>query len=122
MCLVVDGENMLHGELGVALGCGQPLVAEHFLNRAQVGAFLQHVGTESVSQSVRVDVGRQTFGDSDLLDDPSYAARGEPATTLIDHERRRVLLCIGKDFLPDRQDRKSTRLNSSHVKISYAVF
>src|SRR5690606_40558102 len=27
----------------------------------------------------------------------------------------------GKDFLP-RQDRKSTRLNSSHVKISYAVF
>src|SRR5690606_41842309 len=23
---------------------------------------------------------------------------------------------------PDRQDRKSTRLNSSHVKISYAVF
>src|SRR5690606_9381935 len=25
-------------------------------------------------------------------------------------------------FLPDVKDRKSTRLNSSHVKISYAVF
>src|SRR5690606_39886768 len=25
-------------------------------------------------------------------------------------------------FLPSEQDRKSTRLNSSHVKISYAVF
>src|SRR5690606_40721748 len=34
---------------------------------------------------------------------------------------------VGEIFLPDRnvdaiEDRKSTRLNSSHVKISYAVF
>src|SRR5690606_40459007 len=28
----------------------------------------------------------------------------------------------GHDFRPDYRDRKSTRLNSSHVKISYAVF
>src|SRR5690349_22516734 len=40
----------------------------------------------------------------------------------------RVLSEIGMDFLdPDarellRKDRKSTRLNSSHVEISYAVF
>src|SRR5690606_40754966 len=27
-----------------------------------------------------------------------------------------------KQRVPDMQDRKSTRLNSSHVKISYAVF
>src|SRR5690606_39574049 len=27
-----------------------------------------------------------------------------------------------RDRRPDREDRKSTRLNSSHVKISYAVF
>src|SRR5690606_41806031 len=26
------------------------------------------------------------------------------------------------NYLPDGRDRKSTRLNSSHVKISYAVF
>src|SRR5690554_7600690 len=29
---------------------------------------------------------------------------------------------IGKDILPSEIDRKSTRLNSSHVRISYAVF
>src|SRR5207302_5654766 len=32
-------------------------------------------------------------------------------------------ICSGRDsFLYHSQDRKSTRLNSSHVKISYAVF
>src|SRR5438067_8223662 len=30
--------------------------------------------------------------------------------------------CSGGDFGRTRQDRKSTRLNSSHVSISYAVF
>src|SRR3982750_4970284 len=29
---------------------------------------------------------------------------------------------VGFDRLPERQDRKSTRLNSSHDQISYAVF
>src|SRR5690625_7083511 len=38
---------------------------------------------------------------------------------------RAVELQKGKDkvnFIPERLDRKSTRLNSSHVAISYAVF
>src|SRR5579885_965869 len=29
---------------------------------------------------------------------------------------------VGIDYEPDQKDRKSTRLNSSHVSISYAVF
>src|SRR5690606_39736479 len=29
---------------------------------------------------------------------------------------------VGNNFWSDSEDRKSTRLNSSHVKISYAVF
>ena len=33
----------------------------------------------------------------------------------------RLQAVIGKDALPER-DRKSTRLNSSHMRISYAVF
>src|SRR3989442_5445586 len=42
------------------------------------------------------------------------AARGDhpPATAVDDH----------RFGVRDRQDRKSTRLNSSHVRISYAVF
>src|SRR5690606_39658228 len=33
-----------------------------------------------------------------------------------------ALLLVGRVLLGVAQDRKSTRLNSSHVKISYAVF
>src|SRR5690349_23558647 len=49
-----------------------------------------------------------------------------PYTTLfrsIDHGRGAAGLrpCLG-DRVEDRQDRKSTRLNSSHVETSYAVF
>src|SRR6266851_6672097 len=48
-----------------------------------------------------------------------------PYTTLFRSRRQRLakqpcsLLCRG---VPDRRDRKSTRLNSSHITISYAVF
>src|SRR5690606_3144660 len=44
-------------------------------------------------------------------------------TGLSDLSRNRTLgLLIGKGFYNQTLDRKSTRLNSSHVKISYAVF
>src|SRR5690606_41573051 len=33
-----------------------------------------------------------------------------------------VVLCVGESLRRKAGDRKSTRLNSSHVKISYAVF
>src|SRR5690625_6900936 len=38
------------------------------------------------------------------------------------HQYKLVLLCFYIRFANDRVDRKSTRLNSSHVAISYAVF
>src|SRR5690606_40603071 len=36
--------------------------------------------------------------------------------------KTKVSMCIGCHGIPGYRDRKSTRLNSSHVKISYAVF
>src|SRR5204863_6731485 len=51
-----------------------------------------------------------------------------PYTTLFRSEQRarhgRSLERIGRHAVPhgQREDRKSTRLNSSHVEISYAVF
>src|SRR5690606_42130326 len=41
--------------------------------------------------------------------------RRDPAGSLVEHGR-------GRPRRDPREDRKSTRLNSSHVKISYAVF
>ena len=40
MCLIVNLEYVLHGELRVALRGGEALVSQKFLNGAQVGAFL----------------------------------------------------------------------------------
>src|SRR5256886_12890377 len=50
-----------------------------------------------------------------------------PYTTLFrsrahERHRHRDLLAVGKDEVLPRPDRKSTRLNSSHSQISYAVF
>src|SRR2546430_17162999 len=38
------------------------------------------------------------------------------------HQRRRILQLLGAEECGDAEDRKSTRLNSSHSQISYAVF
>src|SRR5690606_39967328 len=48
---------------------------------------------------------------------PSFIAQQKALKPRL-HERLRVL----KDQIDQPLDRKSTRLNSSHVKISYAVF
>jgi hypothetical protein len=77
MGLIVDALHLAGGELGVALRGGEALVAEHLLDGAQVGAFLQHVRAEGVAQRVRMHVGREAAGDSDLLDDAADAACGE---------------------------------------------
>ena len=95
---VVDRGQLGGGELGVALGGGEALVAEQLLNGAQIGAFFEQVGAEGVAQSVRVNVGGQAAQDGDALDDAADAARGETglaaflkATQLqIEEESRRV--------------------------------
>ena len=77
MGAVVDGGELRGGELGVALGGGEALVAEQFLNGAEVGAFFEQMGSEGVAQGVRMNVRRQAAQDGDALDDAADAARGE---------------------------------------------
>src|SRR5690606_41919290 len=66
--------------------------------------------------------------DSDLRSDGTSAAYNAYLTSRTAAQRADALaqIAIGLDksdlFRPALQDRKSTRLNSSHVKISYAVF
>src|SRR3989442_4887194 len=51
------------------------------------------------------------------LGEAELAAEGDREDADVDRMRERVLVVV-----PQRGDRKSTRLNSSHVRISYAVF
>src|SRR5207249_12217411 len=52
---------------------------------------------------------------------PEGACR-RPPVCVVDHHVRRHPSNIGSVDPAELQDRKSTRLNSSHVSISYAVF
>src|SRR5690606_16995243 len=54
--------------------------------------------------------------------DGGLVAGGEPQDERADDPRSEDDLDDGPECLPVHQDRKSTRLNSSHVKSSYAVF
>ena len=58
MAFVVDVLNLGDGELGVALGGREALVAEEFLDGAKVGTVFKHVGAEGVAEGVGVDVCR----------------------------------------------------------------
>ena len=84
MGLIVDVQHVLDRKLSVALGGGKTLVAEHLLNRPQVGAFLQHVCAEGMAQGVRMHIRRKPLGNGNLLDDAAHAAGGEPAAAQID--------------------------------------
>ena len=76
MRLVVYVQYMLHGKLGITLRGREALVAEQLLNGPQVRSFFQHVGAESVTQGVRVHIGRESFGHRDLLYNAPHAATG----------------------------------------------
>ena len=69
MRLIVDVHHVLDGELGVALRGGQALVAEEFLDGAQVGSLFQHVRAEGVAQGVWMHIRRQPTGERNALDD-----------------------------------------------------
>src|SRR5690606_22320059 len=95
-----------------------------------VGGALLHAGAAPIAQLL-IDPG-QVVDDVDriLVADPLADLAGD-ATRLADgphllarHGRHTPDRqgCLGADQLHDPPNRKSTRLNSSHVKISYAVF
>src|SRR5207249_10392152 len=69
---------------------------------------LDFLQAEGDRDRVQVDLGPEVAGRDDVLD---FDHR-----VLLDRDPGRL------DLLRDRVDRKSTRLNSSHVSISYAVF
>ena len=94
MRLIVNLQHMLHRQLRVALRGREAFMAEQLLNRAQVGAFLQHVRAEGMAQSVRMHIRGKTFRDRNLLDDAADAARGQPSAALIDQQSARVLLLV----------------------------
>src|SRR5215813_15486372 len=85
---------------------------------------VHRVGDEALGVSFRVQarggLGHLWRGNGHLRPQNNL---GEPAAAVVSlgHAATGVIGVAGHDH-PGRGDRKSTRLNSSHVRISYAVF
>src|SRR5690606_41014666 len=82
----------------------------------------QGLGQQGLARAGRADQQDVRLGQLDVV---VLAAALDPLVVVVDRHRERALGPV----LPDHvlvqdleEDRKSTRLNSSHVKISYAVF
>jgi hypothetical protein len=76
---VVHCGYLPHRQLRVALRRRKSLVAEQLLDRAQIGAFFQHVRPKSMPQRVRMNIGRQSMSQRNMLHNPPNAPRGQPA-------------------------------------------
>src|ERR1019366_4018547 len=87
MGAVVNLHHMFDGELRVALGSREALMAEHLLDSSQVGAFLQHVRAEGMAQGMRMHVGRESARYGNLLHDAAHAAGREPRPAKVDQQR-----------------------------------
>ena len=71
--------------MGIALGGRKPGVAQNLLDRPQVRAFFQHVGSKRMTQRLWVDVGGQAMRQGKLLDDAAYATGRQPAIAAQPH-------------------------------------
>ena len=74
MRLIVDLHHVFDRKLRIALRGRKPLVAQEFLDRAQVRPFFQHVCTKSVSHRVGMKIRRQPFSDRNPFDDSPNTA------------------------------------------------
>jgi hypothetical protein len=54
--LAMDGFEPLLIDVGVDLGRGNIGVTEHFLDDAQIGAIAEEMGSETVSQKMRINI------------------------------------------------------------------
>src|SRR5712691_1264536 len=75
MCGVVDPEQMVGADVGVALRRGEPAVPEQLLDAAEVGALAEEVRRERVAQGVRADLARDADGPRGLADEPEDFTR-----------------------------------------------
>src|SRR5690606_40439650 len=102
---------------------------DHGLFRDGLRSLLEARGVEVVAEARNgreaVELARQLRPDIVLMDLTMPVMGGLEATRLISAELpdvNVVVLTASEDDADLFEDRKSTRLNSSHVKISYAVF
>ena len=89
MGLVVDAQQVIDRHVRVALGGRERRVAEDFLDRAQIGAAVEHVRGARVAQRVRVQIGASGAEHAALFRERLYGARREPVAVHREKESAR---------------------------------
>src|SRR5207302_5585498 len=128
MRIVGIGDNVVdrYVSLGQMFPGGNALNVAVFARRAGAeAAYIGAIGTDAAGHLIRQALRQEAVDASRLrvIDGPTAYAD----VAVVEGDRRFVGSSLGVSrFVPDAVDlaldRKSTRLNSSHVKISYAVF
>src|SRR5690625_413717 len=112
--------TMRHLALTGGIGSGKSTVAQFFAERGATIIDADAISRQLMEPGQRVLAEVvETFGDH-LLDDDGRLDRQALADVVFNDETARERL--NALVHPAVRDRKSTRLNSSHVAISYAVF
>ena len=75
---------------------------QQLLDSPQVGAFLQHVRSKSMTQSVRMHLRRKSARHRHAFHDAPYAAGRQPSAAMIHQQRRRRFLQPAKQLMPQR--------------------
>lgn len=83
MGLVVDVHELADGGMSIFLCGGERLVAEEFLDGAEVGAVGQEMGGESVAQGVRMQVPVHVDKADVFFDDAADGALREATASVI---------------------------------------
>ena len=105
MGLVVDVHELADGSVRVFLRGGEGLVAEEFLNGAEVGAVGEEMGGEGVTQGVGVQVPVHVDETDVFFDDAAYGALREAAASVIEEDGfsvRRILTSASKSAVVGR--------------------
>jgi len=91
--VVVGFLNLVGGEVGIDLGRAQRLMAQQFLDDAEVGTIVEHVGGKAVSKRVGTDAGIQACLEEVLVEFASDRACRKALAVLVDEKG--VLIEVG---------------------------
>jgi len=83
---VVDLFHAIGGQVGVDLGGGEALVAEEFLDAAEVGAVVEQVGGEAVAEGVGADAGVEAGHDQILVELAADGAGGDGGAVFVEED------------------------------------
>ena len=86
MAGLINADQLLGRDMRVLLRGRQALVSEQFLDRAEIGPRVQHVGRKSVSQCMRMNIDALGKHRDIAIYDVGHAAGCKPAASRVQED------------------------------------